>query len=189
MAMDARAARVLYLAVADGRGHLMRAHLLRRLLAPTCVAIDVVTTSEAGRAFLAALGTPADVLPGGFALLFDERHRLLARRTERRLAAYVVCPRGLARDAAWLARRAAGALFVVNDSLHPAALALAAAPRIAGAPRIVNVHGENLWRATVHNFDGRAPGWASTAFRRLVDTIDARAYGRIVHALAPADLL
>jgi hypothetical protein len=191
--MDARAARVLYLAVADGRGHLMRAHLLRRLLAPSGLAIDVVTTSAAGRAFLAALGTPAAVLPGGFALLFDERHRLLARRTERRLAAYVLSPCGLARDAAWLARRAVGARFVVNDSLHPAALALAAAPRIARAPRVVpprvvNVHGENLWRATVHNFDGRAPAWASAAFCRLVEAIDVRAFGRIVHSLAPADL-
>ena len=96
--MDAREDRVLYLAVADGRGHLMRAHLLRRVLADTGLTIDVVTTSPAGQAFLAGLGTPAALLSGGFALLFDDRHRLLARRTERHLAAYLTSPRGLGRD-------------------------------------------------------------------------------------------
>ena len=114
--MDAREDRVLYLAVADGRGHLMRAHLLRRVLADTGLTIDVVTTSPAGQAFLAGLGTPAALLPGGFALLFDDRHRLLARRTERHLAAYLTSPRGLARDVGRLARLAAGARFIVNDS-------------------------------------------------------------------------
>ncbi len=185
--MDAREDRVLYLAVADGRGHLMRAHLLRRVLADTGLTIDVVTTSPAGQAFLAGLGTPAALLSGGFALLFDDRHRLLARRTERHLAAYLTSPRGLARDVGRLARLAAGARFIVNDSLHPAALALAAAPAIAGGPRVVNVHGDNLWRAAVHNFDGRAPDWTSGAFRRLLESVDARAFGRIVHSLAPAD--
>ena len=48
--MAARHARIVHLAVADGRGHLMRAHLLRRLLANRGIAVDVVTTSEAGRA-------------------------------------------------------------------------------------------------------------------------------------------
>jgi hypothetical protein len=185
--MDAREARVLYLAVADGRGHLMRAHLLRRLLAGSGLAIDVVTTSPAGQAFLAGLGTPAALLPGGFALLFDERHRLRAQATERHLAGYLASPRGLARDVVQLRRLAAGARLVVNDSLHPAALALAAMPRVLQAPRVVNLHGDGLWRATLHNFDGRLPDWASRAFRRAIQAADARAFGRIVHSLAPRD--
>ena len=185
--MDAREARVLYLAVADGRGHLMRAHLLRRVLALSNLSLDVVTTSDAGRAFLAGLGTPATVLPGGFALLFDDRHRLQARATERALAAYIVSPQGIGRDVAQLVRLARGALFIVNDSLHPAALALAAAPGFAGAPPVVNLHGDNLWRAAIHNFDRRAPDWASATFRRLLETVDSRAFGRIVHSLAPGD--
>lgn len=185
--MDARPDRVLHLAVADGRGHLMRAHLVRRLLAGRGLEVDVVTTSDEGQAFLAGLGTPATVLPGGFALRFDDRHRLLAGVTERHLAAYLASPRGLARDIAWLTRLAGGARFIVNDSLHPAALALAAAPRVLGCPRVVNVHGDGLWRATIHNFDRRLPDWASRAFRRTIQAADARAYGRIVHSLAPRD--
>jgi hypothetical protein len=185
--MDARENRLLYLAVADGRGHLMRAHLLRRLLAGSGLAIDVVTTSAAGQAFLAGLDTPAAVLPGGFALLFDERHRLQARATERHLALYLASPRGLARDVVHLRRLAAGACLVINDSLHPAALALAAMPRLLGAPPVVNLHGDGLWRAAIHNFDRRLPDWASRAFRRTIQAADARAFGRIVHSLAPRD--
>jgi hypothetical protein len=165
----------------------MRAHLLRGLLAEAGVAVDVVTTSAAGQAFLAGLGTPADVLPGGFELLFDDRHRLRARDTEHGLAAYLASPRGLARDVARLRQLGAGARFVVNDSLHPAALWLAIRSHRPRAPRIVNLHGDNLWRATVRNFDGRVPGWASGAFQRLLETADARAFGRVVHSLAPPD--
>ena len=185
--MDARKARVLYLAVADGRGHLMRAHLLRGLLGGAGLGVDIVTTSHAGQAFLAGLGTPAALLPGGFQLLFDDRHHMLAGRTERRLAAYLASPRGLARDAARLVRLGTGARFVVNDSLHPAALWLAAAPRLARAPRVVNVHGDNLWRAAIQNFEGRLPDWLSGGFGRLLQAIDARAFGGIVHSLAAAD--
>jgi len=177
----------LYLAVADGRGHLMRAHLLRQLLAARGLVVDVVTTSPAGQAFLAGLGTPAAVLPGGFELLFDDCHRLLAGPTERKLAAYLVSPCGLARDVLHLRRLAAGARFLVNDSLHPAALALAAAPRLLRPPRVVNVHGDGLWRATIHNFDRRLPDWAARTFRRALQAADARAFGRIVHSLAPRD--
>jgi len=165
----------------------MRAHLLRQLLAGSGLVVDVVTTSEAGQAFLAGLGTPAARLPGGFALLFDDRHRMLAQATERHLAAYLASPRGMARDIAHLARLGAGARLIVNDSLHPAGLALAAAPRLVRAPRVVNVHGENLWHAAVHNFDGRLPGWASAGFRSLLEAADARAFGRIVHSLAADD--
>jgi hypothetical protein len=185
--VDAREARVLYLAVADGRGHLMRAHLLRQLFAGTRLTIDVVTTSSAGQAFLAGLGTPAAVLHGGFALLFDDRHRLRAGATERYLLAYLASPCGLARDIAGLRRLAGGARFIANDSLHPAALALAAASGPVSATRVVHVHGDNLWRAAVRNFDGRAPSWASAAFRRLLEAVDSRAFGRITHSLAPGD--
>jgi len=165
----------------------MRAHLLRGLLGEAGVAVDIVTTSAAGQAFLGGLGTPAAVLSGGFELLFDDRHRLRARDTERRLAAYLASPRGLARDVAQLRALAVNARFVINDSLHPGALWLALTARRTGTPRIVNLHGDNLWRATVRNFDGRLPGMASGAFRRLLEAVDARAFGRIVHSLAPAD--
>ena len=41
-------ARIVWLAVAEGRGHLMRAQLAKSLLAPAGVDVDCVTTSDAG---------------------------------------------------------------------------------------------------------------------------------------------
>jgi hypothetical protein len=56
--------RILYVALADARGHLMRAHLLRRTLAAHGVAeVTVVTTSEAGQAFLASSARPPPCCP------------------------------------------------------------------------------------------------------------------------------
>ena len=184
--MAARQARIVHLAVADGRGHLMRAHLLRRLLANRGIAVDVVTTSRAGRRFLAGLGTPAAVLPGGFEVAFDGQHHMLAATTDRRLAAYIASPWRLGRDAAMLRRLSRGALLVVNDSLHPAALLLAGLGDRWGA-RVVHLHGDGLWRAAVSHFDARLPAWASAGYRRLLAALRARAFGCVEHSLAAAD--
>lgn len=184
--MAARHARIVHLAVADGRGHLMRAHLLRGLLAERGIAVDVVTTSEAGRGFLARLGTRAAVLPGGFEVAFDGRHHMLAARTDRRLAAYIASPWRLGRDVAMLRRLSRGALLLVNDSLHPAALLLAGLGGRRGA-RVVHLHGDGLWRAAVSHFDGRLPGRASAGYRGLLEALRARAFGCVEHSLARTD--
>ena len=39
--------RIVWLAVADARGHLMRAHLAQKILAPE-VQVEILTTSDAG---------------------------------------------------------------------------------------------------------------------------------------------
>ena len=182
--MDTNRARILYLAVADGRGHLMRAHLLRGLLAGRGLEVDIVTTAEEGCAFLARLGTPARLLSEGFAVEFDDRHRMLPRRTEARLARYLTSPRGVGADLRRLKTLARGCALLVNDSLHPAALAL---PALGGRVPVVNVFGENLWRAAVANFDGRLPGFVADGYVRLLEAAEARAHGRIVHSLAAGD--
>ena len=82
--MAARHARIVHLAVADGRGHLMRAHLLRRLLADRGIAVDIVTTSEAGRGFLGRPGDAVRGVPGGFHVGYDDCHNVHARETRRR---------------------------------------------------------------------------------------------------------
>jgi len=184
--MATRQARIVHLAVADGRGHLMRAHLLRRLLANRGIAVDIVTTSDAGRRFLSGLGTPAAVLPGGFEVAFDGQHHMLAATTDRRLAAYIASPWRLGRDAAMLRRLARGALLVVNDSLHPAALLLAGLGARWGA-RVVHLHGDGLWRAAVSHFDARMPTWVSAGYRRLLAALRDSAFGCVEHSLAAAD--
>ena len=147
--------RILYLALADARGHLMRAHLLSRLLADD-FQVSVVTTGVDGEHFLERLGTAATVLSEHFRVEFNSRHDMSRSRTDRRVLNYLVLPwRGWA-DLKRLSALARGATLVVNDSLHPALLA---APAVGFLVPVVQVYGENLWRALEENFQGRAPAW------------------------------
>jgi hypothetical protein len=174
--------RILYLALADARGHLMRAHLLSRALAED-FQVRVVTTGAEGARFLDKLGTPATVLSEHFRVEFNTRHDMSRPRTDRRVLNYLLLPwRGLA-DLQRLRALARGAALVVNDSLHPALLA---APALGFPAPVVQVYGENLWRALEDNFDGRAPAWLSRSYKRLLRDAGELAFGRIIHAVGTA---
>src|SRR5882757_10076369 len=112
--------RIVYLAVADARGHLMRAHLLRRLLAEDGVQVDVVTTSDDGVEFLRALGCPSTRISNHFHVEFGAQHDMRFADTSRRVVQYLFRPERGFNDLVELQRLARGAAFVVNDSLHPA---------------------------------------------------------------------
>jgi len=167
--------RIVYVALAEARGHLMRAHLLRERLAAHGIAVEVVTTSAAGARFLAALGTSAEVLPGGAALVFDGAHGLRRRATTTALLRYLARPSGMRADRAWLVARAHDAAFVVSDSLHPALLF--APPSL----RVVQVFGENILRATQAELAGLGP-LAPLGARVLARAMD-RAFARVEHRL------
>src|SRR5688572_33319515 len=88
--------RIVYLAVAEGRGHLMRAQLAARLLAPEGITVDIVTTSDAGAAFAAEFGLRSPVLSHGYRLIYDDRQNLARLRTRAMALAYLALPtRGL----------------------------------------------------------------------------------------------
>jgi len=53
------AGRILYLALADRRGHLMRAHLMRQALGRVDIGVEIATTGREGVRFLEGLGTPS----------------------------------------------------------------------------------------------------------------------------------
>ncbi len=162
--------RILWIAVADARGHLMRAHRVRRLLAPA-VEVDIVTTSDAGVAFLAALGTPASRLGRGYALAFDDRQHLDHGRTNARLLRYL----GLdaAGDVARLARWASAYDLIVNDALHPAALIASWLFDAIDVP-IVHVYGSTLL--------GAVEGYGAGPLGAAVRAILGRAFARIEYA-------
>ncbi len=175
--------RLLYLALADARGHLMRAHLLSRALAED-FQVSVVTTGADGARFLGRLGTQATVLSEHFRVEFNTRHDMSRPRTDRRVLNYLVLPwRGLA-DFQRLAALARDAVLVVNDSLHPALLA---APAVGFPAPVVQVYGENLWRALEDNFEGRAPAWLSRGYKRVLRGARDLAFGRIIHAVGTAN--
>ena len=146
--------RIVYLAVAEGRGHLMRAQLAARMLAPEGIAVDVVTTSAAGAAFAAEFGLRSTVISDSYRLIYDERQNLARMRTRAMTMSYLLAPTRCLRDVAWLEGYASDAALIVNDSFHPALLAASLASRLAD--RIVHVHGENTRRA-VEDSAGRGP--------------------------------
>lgn len=147
------APRVLWLAVAEARGHLMRATLARELLAEAGIDVDIVTTSPLGAEFAATFGAHADVLPGNYRLVYDGQQNLARQRS--RLAAVRYLAAGCARDLDAIADRACGASAIVNDSFHPALL-VATLGNSALGKRVVHLHCENT-RLAVEATGGRGP--------------------------------
>lgn len=174
--------RIVWLAAADARGHLVRAHLARGLLARRGVTADIVTTHEDGRRFLAALGTPSELLSPHYGVAFDAWQNMDRRRTEATILRYFLQPsRGL-HDLQRLAEIARGAAYVVND-FHPLLLLAG-----EGAGRVVHVYGASLYQAIARHFEGRGPGVLDRRFAELVRSLSARAYARVEHGLAaPAE--
>ena len=172
--------RILWLAAADARGHLMRAHLMRGLLAREGVEVTVITTSEEGRAFLAAMGTPAEILSCHYGVAFDARQNMDRERTEACVLGYLFRPGRGAADLARLAAQARGAACVVND-FHPLLL-LAGSGSALPCP-VVHVYGENLWRAIEGNFDGRRPALLGRGYGAAVRALRDRAHTRVEHTL------
>lgn len=148
-------ARIVYLAVAEGRGHLMRAQLAARLLAPEGIDVDVLTTSMAGALFAAEFGLRSTVISESYRLIYDDRQNLARLRTRAMTMGYLLAPTRCLRDLAWLEGYANDAALIVNDSFHPVLLAASLAGT-ALADRIVHVHGENTRRA-VEDSAGRGP--------------------------------
>lgn len=178
--------RIVWLAVADARGHLMRAHLARRLLSSRGARVDVITTSEEGRSFLAALGTPSEVLSRHFSVAYDDRQNMARARTEACALRYLFTPSRGAADLARLAAAARGASYVVND-FHP--LLLLAGSRGSGDGAalpcpVVHIYGENLWGAIEHHFEGHRGPLLARGFGAIVRGLRDRAYARIEHTLA-----
>lgn len=170
--------RWVWLAAADARGHVMRAHVMKRVMRRRGVDVEIVTTSEEGRAFLAALGTEASVLSPHYGIAFDERQNMARRTTERSLFRYLVTPSRAAADKVRLDELCEGADLLVND-FHPLPLLFAKSP---GCP-VVHVHGENLWKAIEDNFQGRGTGVVDMGYGAFVRRMRARAAARLEHSL------
>src|SRR5688500_13493471 len=156
--------RVVWLAVAEGRGHLMRAQLAARLLAPEGVAVDIVTTSEAGVMFAAEFGLRSTVISKSYRLIYDDRQNLARARTRAMTLGYLALPTRCLRDLAWLEGYAHDAALIVDDSFHPALLA-ASLVGTRLADRIVHVHGANTRRAVE---DSAGPGPMRAMIRRAL---------------------
>lgn len=158
--------RLVYLATADARGHLMRAQLLVHALRRTGARVDVLTTSCDGQRFLADFGIAATILSQHYAMQFDSGQNMLRSACNRNVCRYIADPARMLRDMLRLHRALRGAHLLINDSFHPAALFLGMLP--PGRRKVLHVYGASLREAVLSNFDGEHPGIFGRLFRRVV---------------------
>ena len=175
-------ARIVYLATADARGHLMRAQLLVHALRQSGAQVDVLTTSHAGQYFLMGFGIEAGILSRDYAMQFDTRQNMLRNASNRNVACYMAHPAKMLRDILRLRRALRASDLLVNDSFHPAALVMGMLP--FWHRKVVHVYGGSLREAVLSNFDGVKPGYLGRIFRQIVGwQIDA-ARARFEHDFA-----
>lgn len=173
--------RIIWLAAADARGHLMRAHLMRNLLAAHDVQVDLVTTSDDGAQFLAALGTPSRVLSRHYRMEFDGSHNIDPSATRRRVVRYLLDPRRFLADVAAFDAIAAGADLVVND-FHPL-LFVGGALGAHARPPVVQLFGAHLWEAVAGHFADHGPALLHRAHTRILRTLRSRSFACVEHSL------
>ena len=147
--------RILYLATADARGHLMRAQLLVHALRQAGAQVEVLTTSEQGQQFLHSFGIQAQILSQHYAVQFDSEQNMLRKATNRNVAHYLFRPGRMLRDIGRLRRRLHDADLVINDSFHPALLYMGMLP--GWRRKVVHVYGASLKVALINNFEGLWP--------------------------------
>ena len=174
--------RIVYLATADARGHLMRAQLLAHSLRAAGASVQVLTTSDEGAHFLAGFGIEAPVLSRHYAVQFDSQQNMLRRETDRNVAHYMFRPGRMLRDIVRLRAWFRDADLVVNDSFHPALLFMGWMP--GWRHKVVHVYGASLRHALQGNFSGRMPGWMAKMFGRIVAWQIDRSRARIAHDFA-----
>lgn len=174
--------RIVYLATADARGHLMRAQLLVHALRKAGAQVEVITTSDAGQRFLADFGIEASILSHHYAMQFDTRQNMLRGASNRNVLLYMVHPARMLRDLLQLRRTLRGKNILVNDSFHPAALFMGILP--VSRSKVVHVYGGSLREAVLGNFDGPKRGFFGRLFRHVVGwQIDA-ARARLEHGFS-----
>ncbi|NRR30777.1 hypothetical protein HSX11_11370 [Oxalobacteraceae bacterium] len=174
--------KVIYLATADARGHLMRAQLITHALRANGATVDVLTTSEQGRRFLAEFDIEATMLSPHYAVQFDTRQNMLRKATDANVAAYLFHPGRMLRDVWRLRAIMREATLVINDSFHPALLFMGCMPR--WRHKVVHVYGTSLRHALETNFKHRVPGWLATLFGRVVALQIDRSRARLEHDFA-----
>ncbi len=175
-------ARILYLATADARGHLMRAQLLVHALRAAGAHVEVLTTSEQGQDFLQRFGITAPILSRHYAVQFDSQQNMLRQATNRNVAHYLFRPGRMLRDILQLRRRLRSADLVINDSFHPALLYMGMLP--GWRRKVVHVYGASLKVALLNNFAGMWPRQFGRLFGWIVGRQIDAARARIEHDFA-----
>lgn len=179
--------RVLWLAVADARGHLMRAHIAKQVLAARGIEVDIYTTTQAGVAFLRKFGTEAKFLNDHFGVVYDGKQDMDKWGTERKTLAYLLLPTRMLNDMRWFGQVGKRYDFVVDDSFLPSLLLQPISPFMRDI-RVVHVYGKYMREAVAGQFEGGrwAKQWDDFYSKTINDMCD-RAFARVEHTFDVAD--
>lgn len=134
---------ILYLAVADGRGHLMRSILIKELMESVGVGVDIITTSESGKEFVESFGHSAKVLHGSYLNNFDNQQNLDILKTKKEIMSYLVNPKRFAKNLFEILHSYGKYTMAINDTLNACMLASS-----FFGPKIVNIYAQNTLKAT-----------------------------------------
>ncbi|MDY0004752.1 MAG: glycosyltransferase [Polyangia bacterium] len=139
---------VAYVAVAEARGHLMRASQVCQMLHAEGLRVaPMVFGPHAVEFFQGASGMEAEELSFGYSNAYGLDHSLDVTKTTHNILTYTFSATG-ARDMAAIMRRMSSARVLLNDlSTSPPMAALA---RLIGGPHLINVVSENTYYALVN---------------------------------------
>lgn len=173
--------KILYLATADARGHLMRAQLLTHHLEKQGIIVELLTTSDEGQRFFEVFGLSATIFTRSYYVEFDDQQNMQESKTNRRIARYCFFPWYMLADIMRLKRMIGknNYALIINDSFHPA---LIHAPFL-GVKNVVHIHGETLKRSLYNNFDVNLK-FIRKMYHRYLDFFLSRAKGELVHGQA-----
>ncbi|PVZ85964.1 hypothetical protein C9426_17835 [Serratia sp. S1B] len=174
--------RIIYLATADARGHLMRAQLLVHALRHAGAQITVLTTSVQGQYFLQQFGIESQVLSEHYAVQFDNQQNMLRKATNRNVAHYLFHPGCMLRDIWQLQRQLRDADMMINDSFHPALIYMGMLP--VWRHKVVHIYGTSLKVALINNFEGMWLRPFARLFGWIVSRQLKRALACIEHGFA-----
>lgn len=173
---------VAYVAVAEARGHLMRASQVCQMLHADGLRVaPMVFGPHAVQFFQGASGMEAEELSFGYSNAYDLDHSLDVTQTTHNILTYTFSATG-ARDMRVIMRRMSGARVLLNDlSTSPPMAALA---WMLGGPHLVNVVSENTYYALV-NLDKLCENKAKGAISKKF--LDAMFYAATVNFVNTMD--
>lgn len=173
---------VVYVAVAEARGHLMRASQVCQMLHQEGLHVAPMAFGRHAVAFFeGASGMQAEELSLGYTNAYGLDHSLDVTKTTSNIMNYTFSATG-ARDMAAILRRMNGARVLLNDlSTTPPMVAIA---WMVGGPHLINVISENTYYALV-NLDKLCENKAKGAISKKL--LDAMFYAATVNFINTMD--
>jgi len=176
-------AEIVYVAVAEARGHLMRASQVCQMLNGEGLKVaPMVTGPRAKEFFEAASGMEAEELSMGYTHGYGPDHSIDINQSTTNILQYTFSAQG-SRDLAAITRRMVGARVLLNDlSTTPC---LAALGWMVGGPYLINVISENTYFALVNVDKLNSNRVKGAVGKKLLDAFFYAAKTNIINTMNP----